>query len=112
MEEMVNTRINSKDSDKFGINIEKYIKDYEKKLAWIQQERFAHLIVTVMTVFIEIFVIYIALFHPEADPYSAMLLLGRLVLLAFYFRHYFVLENTVQHWYMIAIELHERTLGA
>lgn len=46
--------------------------------------------------------IYIALFHPEAEPYSAILMLGRLVLLAFYFRHYFVLENTVQHWYMIA----------
>ena len=31
-----------------------------------------------------------------------------LVLLIFYLRHYFFLENTVQHWYHIAEELHDR----
>ena len=39
---------------------------------------------------------------------SLVVYLILLVLLIFYLRHYFFLENTVQHWYHIAEELHDR----
>lgn len=114
--------------DKFGINIEKYCRDHEqymdehmkagddpaellawheKKLSWIQHERLVHLIVMVMAIAVELVIVLIVLFHPETWPWSAIFMLGWMVLLLFYIRHYFVLENTVQHWYIIAEELHE-----
>ena len=49
-----------------------------------------------------------ALLVPSTMPVSLVIYLILLVLLAFYLRHYFFLENTVQHWYRTAEELHER----
>ena len=45
---------------------------------------------------------------PSTLPVSLVVYLILLVLLIFYLRHYFFLENTVQHWYHIAEELHDR----
>ena len=110
-------------SDKYGINMKRFCRDHEaevakelaargpspslldrhlEKLRWLQHERLIHLIVLVMTVLGELFVVDLALLHPETGPWSAIFMLGLAVLLAFYFAHYFFLENTVQHWYRIA----------
>lgn len=115
--------------DRYGINIEQYCKEHEqyitehikaednlsellawheKKLAWIQHERLVHLIVMVMSILIELAVVLIVLFHPETWPWSDFFMLGWMILVIFYIRHYFVLENTVQHWYRIAEELHDQ----
>lgn len=115
--------------DRYGINIEQYCKEHEqyitehmkagddpsgllawheKKLAWIQHERLVHLIVMVMSILIELVVVLIVLFHPETWPWSDFFMLGWMILVIFYIRHYFVLENTVQHWYRIAEELHDQ----
>ena len=41
------------------------------------------------------------------EELRAAAVLGLAVLLAFYFAHYFFLENTTQHWYRLAEELGE-----
>ena len=45
---------------------------------------------------------------PSTIPVSTIIYLAMLGLLIGYIRYYFFLENTVQHWYRIADDLHER----
>ena len=98
--------------DKFGINIKKWCWDHEQrmmvapsldehreKIAILQHERFVHLIVTAMVVFVELSVVDLVLLHPELGVLPAVIMLALAVLLFFYFYHYFFLENTVQRWY-------------
>lgn len=113
-------------NDRYGINIRDYCYKHEdyvrtciefgedpeiimerhmKKLAFLQHERLVHLIVMVMTAFIVLFLCYMTFCHLELFPYTALFLIAMMILLAFYIRHYFFLENTVQHWYKIEDEL-------
>lgn len=106
--------------DKFGINMKAWCREHEavmraaieedrvtpellqihkEKIQLLQHERLVHLIVTVMTVIGEMFVLDLVLLHPELGILPAVFMLGIAVLLAFYFYHYFFLENTVQRWY-------------
>lgn len=116
----------------FGVNMRKWVKDHEnyvlhnkgnlsikelrawheRKLAYLQHERLIHLIVTLLTAMAVIFAIGVFIFFPEGREYTALFVLGLMILLAFYFRHYFFLENTVQKWYMIDEELHNREMKA
>ena len=106
----------------FGINMKRFCREHEAKvtaervtlelleehlrmIAWVQHERLVHLIVMVMVVICELFVVDLALLHPELGVLPAVILLGLAVLLGFYFWHYFFLENTVQRWYRIAGEM-------
>lgn len=118
-----------KRSDRFGINMEQWCREHEaaiqraleqgddpartlswheKKLAWLQHERLIHLIVLVMTLIGELFIIAAVLFAEVTFPYSLILMYLVLIVLIFYVRHYFILENTVQRWYILAEELHRR----
>ncbi len=108
--------------DRFGINMKKWcraheqkmknapsLREHQEKIAILQHERLVHLIVTVMVVIAELFVVDIVLLHSDRFgilPAVIMLLLA--VLLAFYFAHYFFLENTVQRWYRILEDLENR----
>lgn len=113
--------------DTFGINMKEYCRNHEQyirehlsggddpaellswhvqKLSWLQHERMVHLIVMVMSVLIEMAVVVLTVTQPDTWPWSAVFMLGWLILVIFYIIHYFFLENTVQHWYRIAEELH------
>ena len=111
--------------DRFGINVKQYCKAHEamlasapasealmavhlEKLRWLQHERLAHLVVLLMTVMAELFTVDLALLHPETNPLAAIVMLAMAILLAFYFAHYFFLENTVQHWYRLADDLRKK----
>ncbi len=117
-------------TDRFGINMKQFCREHEARvtaavktgeatpelleehlrmIAWVQHERLAHLIVTVMVVLCELFTVDLVLLHPELGIVPAVIMLGLAVLLGFYFWHYFFLENTVQRWYRIAEEMRERT---
>ena len=115
--------------DKFGINIKRYCRAHEallasepasealmaahlEKLRWLQHERLVHLIVLVMTAMAELFTVDLAVLHPETNPLAAIVMLALAVLLAFYFAHYFFLENTVQHWYRLVDDLRRRLEAA
>ncbi len=108
--------------DRFGINVKEYCRNHEKKvtayissgsvtdeiielhrekISIIQHERLVHLIVTVMVVLVELFVINLAVLHPELGILPPIIMLGLAILLGFYFYHYFFLENTLQHWYRL-----------
>ena len=110
--------------DRFGIDIRRWCREHEesvkgrepdrelyashlRRLTWLSHERLVHLIVTVMTVVVELFILDLVLLHPETGVVPAVLLLGFAVLLLFYFLYYFFLENTVQRWYRIADEMEE-----
>lgn len=88
-------------------NIEEILSYHEKKLSFLQHERLIHLLVTILTAGVELFAIFIFFILPEGREYASIFVLGILILLGFYFRHYFFLENTVQKWYMIYEKLHE-----
>ena len=81
------------------------ITDHLQKLEWLQHERLVHLIVTFMVVLAELFVVDLALLHPELGMLPAVIMLAVAVLLGFYFYHYFFLENTVQRWYRLTDEM-------
>ena len=86
---------------------EELLRLHRTKIQYLQHERLIHLIVLVMTVFGELFTVALVLALPETVPYSLIAMYGVLILLAFYFRHYFLLENTVQHWYRLDDEILE-----
>ena len=86
---------------------EELLRLHRTKIRYLQHERLIHLIVLVMTVFGELFTVALVLALPETFPYSLIAMYGVLILLAFYFRHYFLLENTVQHWYRLDDEILE-----
>ncbi len=81
---------------------------HEKKLAWLMHERLIHLIVLLITVILTLFSLALLMFLPETAPASLVMFLIVFVLLIFYVRHYFFLENTVQRWYMTDEELSEK----
>lgn len=108
--------------ERFGIHMKRYCREHEariaastpspdlldlhlEKLRWLQHERLVHLIVLALTCIAELFVVDLALLHPETNPLAGIVMLVMAILLAFYFYHYFFLENTVQRWYVIADDL-------
>ena len=115
----------------FGIKIKEYCRNHETKmntamsenrvneelltvhlemLCRIQHERLIHLIVTFMCVICELFVVDLVVLHPELGVLPAIIMLALAILLAFYFYHYFFLENTVQRWYITADRLREKLM--
>ncbi len=86
------------------------LEEHREKIQILQHERLVHLIVTAMSVIVELFAVYLVLIHPDLGIGPAMFMLAFAVLLGFYFRYYFLLENTVQRWYRLEDEL-ERLKG-
>lgn len=79
---------------------------HEKKIEWLQHERLVHFLVTMLTGVFFIFSVLLGIFQ-EGNFAVLLLQLILFILLAAYLRHYFKLENTVQHWYHIADGLHD-----
>lgn len=96
-----NAASDDKDAEDLAAALERHLE----MIARLQHERLVHLIVTVMVVFTELFVVDLAVLHPELGILPAIIMLGLAILLGFYFYHYFFLENTVQHWYKLADQL-------
>lgn len=112
--------------DRFGINMMEFCREHErkmegwlaegeaadrvlewhvKKLEWLQHERLIHLLVTLLTAIAFIFAVALGIYL-EGESGAVFLCVVLFVLLCAYLVHYFRLENTVQHWYRIAEELH------
>ena len=116
----------SKKADRYGINMRRWcaaheqrveealtqgtvspalLSEHREKLSWLQHERLIHLLVVLLTSLAELFTVDLTLLHPEVGVGAALAMLVLAVLLAFYFAHYFFLENTTQHWYRLTEEL-------
>lgn len=115
--------------DRYGINITKWCKEHEcevdgflkndhgndglqqmlekheKKLQWLMHERLIHLIVLLLTVMLLIFSITLLICAPDTMPASLPLTIIVFILVCFYVKHYFFLENTVQKWYKLDEEI-------
>ena len=87
-----------------GAEPEELLRCHERKIRWLQHERLIHLLVTILTAVLLLFVILLY-FAVDAGLPGLLLLAIVTVLLAFYIRHYFFLENTVQHWYVLFDEI-------
>ena len=100
-----------RDEDRYGIDVKKWAWEHEAYMK--QHERLVHFLVTFLTVLAVMFDFALVLFLPSATgaAVAAIVLIGLLILLACYMYHYFVLENTVQHWYRIADRLHDRVVA-
>ena len=72
---------------------------HEKHMSWLMHERLIHLIVLFITVILVLFSMALILFSQSMFCASVPMFVITFVLAAFYVRHYFFLENTVQHWY-------------
>lgn len=115
-------------NDRFGINVMEFCKEHElyikeqidssenlnellkyhnKKVEWLQHERLVHLLVTILTAVFFLFLIGLELFL-KGNFLIIILLSIVLILLAAYILHYFKLENTVQHWYIISDEIYKK----
>ena len=125
--------MDSKRNGKYGINVRKWCKEHEtyveealqtagddgslddllalheKKLSWLMHERLIHLIVLFITAVLALFALAFLLFIPETLPATLPLFFIVFVLLIFYVRHYFFLENTVQRWYIIDEKINSRS---
>lgn len=118
-----------KQSDHFGVPMIEYCREHEAyihtqmeagadcrellelhktKIQWIQHERLIHLLVTILTTIFLMFVFGLMWLIP-GNPLVILMLAIVLVLLLFYFVHYFRLENTVQRWYVLADELYQKS---
>lgn len=88
-----------------GVERKELLAWHEKKLAWLQHERMVHFLVTMLTGVFFMFSVLLGLLL-EGSIAVLILQLILFILLAAYLRHYFKLENRVQHWYRIADELY------
>lgn len=75
------------------------LQTHGRRLLWMQHDRLIHLLVTALTAVLLLF--SIALFLLLGEPMVLLLVAIVFILTAFYLRHYFFLENTVQRWYLL-----------
>ncbi len=88
---------------KSSSEIEDILKEHRDKIAFMQHERLVHFLVTMM--FAIILVIFMAVqFFTES--FGLLLLITMIIILtAFYIKHYYFLENTVQKMYVVYDEI-------
>ena len=75
------------------------LSEHKDKIAFMQHERIVHFLVTFM--FAVILCIFMCAFIFSENIMLLVLVTIILVLLAFYIKHYYFLENTVQEMYRI-----------
>ena len=78
---------------------EEVLKEHLDKIAFMQHERIVHFLVTML--FAIVLTIFMAVTIFKASIPVLILVTMILVLLAFYIKHYYFLENTVQKMYKV-----------
>lgn len=80
------------------------LQNYHRaRIQFFQHERLIHLLVTLTFALASLIVFGLTLFFPSLI--LALLTVILLTMLVFYIRHYFILENTVQRWYILDQEI-------
>ena len=80
-----------------GADLEKIKKEHLTQIAFFAHERLIHLIVTVLFAVLEFLSLLMCMLFPGVG--TVLLTFAVLVLLVPYIRHYYLLENEVQHMY-------------
>jgi len=76
---------------------------HESKVTYLQHERLIHLLVLIFVGMVLISFFITSLFVDMIVLYLLILIL--FVLFIFYIRHYYLLENSIQHWYLVTEQL-------
>lgn len=85
-------------------NKEEIIKQHLVKIQFFQHERLIHLIVTISFAFMMLISLLFTFYYKTVSIVTLILL----IMLIFYIKHYYVLENKVQHLYVQYDELLKR----
>ena len=86
--------------------LERIMAEHKDKIAFMQHERLVHFLVTMM--FAIILVIFMGVFLVTENMLVSLLVIIITVLLGFYIKHYYFLENTVQEMYRLYDEINEK----
>lgn len=86
--------------------IEEILAEHKDKIAFMQHERLVHFLVTMM--FALILVVFMAVQFFTESLGLLILITIIIVLTAFYIKHYYFLENTVQKMYVIYDDILEK----
>jgi hypothetical protein len=89
--------------------LDKLLAYHDKQIAWMQAERLAHLITMMFVCLFFLLSFGWTLVHFTV-PYILLTALF-LILSAAYILHYYRLENSVQHWYVLSNEIRLKRLG-
>lgn len=79
------------------------------QISFLQHERLAHLLVTLFIALFLLIIFLAGLFY--ASGYFILMEILLAVLLIFYLKHYYILENGVQRLYRLDRELEKRCSG-
>lgn len=86
-----------------GENPEDLLPLHREKLAWLQHERLIHLMVTLATLLA--FLAVTGAFFLYPGLLLGLLFLALTAFLLAYMFHYFLLESSVQYWYLLWEEI-------
>ncbi len=89
-----------------GAELEQVHAYHLRQIAWMQHERFIHLVVMLFVGLFTLLTILFVTLHPSIALGALALVL--LALFSGYVVHYFRLENGVQRWYQLANRLDEK----
>ncbi|WP_298532035.1 hypothetical protein [uncultured Ruminococcus sp.] len=79
--------------------LEEILAEHKDKIAFMQHERIVHFLVTMM--FALILTVFMSVLIFTVNLAVLLLVTIMLVLIAFYIKHYYFLENTVQKMYRV-----------
>ena len=79
--------------------LEEILAEHKDKIAFMQHERIVHFLVTML--FAVVLAIFMGIVIFTDNPAMLLLVTIILVLLGFYIKHYYFLENTVQKMYRV-----------
>lgn len=83
--------------------LEEIFLEHKDKIAFMQHERIVHFLVTMM--YAIVLAIFVCAFLFTENPALMILVIIIMVLLGFYIKHYYFLENTVQEMYKLYDEM-------
>jgi len=82
------------------------LKYHDKQIRWMQHERMAHLMTMLFVCLFALLSLGYTLLHPTMPGF---ILSGLLIILsAAYLIHYYRLENRVQKWYRLSVEIRNK----
>ena len=95
-----------------GAELEEILAEHKDKIAFMQHERIVHFLVTMM--FAVVLAVFMGIVMFTENPAMLLLVTIIIVLLGFYIKHYYFLENTVQKMYRVYDDIlaKRRTLAA
>lgn len=79
--------------------LDEIMAEHKDKIAFMQHERIVHFLVTMLFALVLTVFMAVILFKPNIPVIILVTMI--LVLLAFYIKHYYFLENTVQKMYKV-----------